>query len=211
MSWRYEHCGFSSRARQGARFGPAAPYIAIASSVLGTGLSIAGQSQKAQADAAQAAYQAQVARNNQALMEINARQAEAQGESDAERQELQTSQLEGRQRAALAAQGGDVNSGSNLDLLGDTARAGATDIATIRNNAAWKAYGYRVAGLGDEAVANADDSAAANATASLPFGIGSSLLGGASRVADKWKAAFGGDDGTPDNINPFDGSYVSTT
>ncbi len=172
--------------------GAAAPAIAVASTVLGSGLSIAGQSQKAGADAAQAAYQAQVARNNQALMEINARQAEAQGESDAERQELQTSQLEGRQRAALAAQGGDVNSGSNLDLLGDTARAGATDIATIRNNAAWKACGYRVAGLGDAGAANAADSAAANATASLPFGIGSSLLSDARQVGGYWGQAYPG-------------------
>jgi hypothetical protein len=171
--------------------GAAAPFIAIASSVIGTGLSVAAQSQQAAAQANQANYLAQVARNNQQLMEINARQAEAQGEADAEKQELTTSQLEGKQRAALAAQGGDVNAGSNLDLVGDAARAGATDLAAIRNNAAWKAYFYRARGLGEQGSASAYDAAGANALQSLPFGIGSSLLGGASQVASKWKDAFG--------------------
>ncbi len=153
---------------------------------LGTGLSIAGQSQKAQSEAGQAAYQAQVARNNQALMEINARRAEVQGDADADKQNLRTGQLEARQRAALAAQGGDVNSGTDLDLVTDTARAGATDASTIRNDAAWKAYGYRTQGLNFGAQASAADASGANALASLPFGIGSSLLGGASSIAGKW-------------------------
>lgn len=169
--------------------------ISIGTTLLNTGMGVAAQMQKAQADAAQMGYQAQVARNNQALMEINAKNALAQGESDAQRQDLQTSQLEGRQRAALAAQGGDVNSGTNLDLIGDTARAGATDTATIRSNAAWRAYGYRVAGAGYGASASNYGAAAVNATANLPFGIGSSLIGGASQIAGKWKTAFG--DATP--------------
>lgn len=170
--------------------GPAAAPIAVATSVLGTGLGIAGQAQQAQAQAAQSAYQAQVARNNQALMEINAKNVEAQGAADAERQQLKTSGLEASQRAALAAQGGDVNSGTNLDLVSDTARAGATDANTIRNNAAWKAYGYRVQGGNAAAQANDEAFQAANATAALPYGIGSSLLGNAATVSDKWSSWF---------------------
>jgi hypothetical protein len=173
-----------------------AALISIASTALTTGLGIAGQAQKAAAEAGQAGYQAQVARNNQALAEINARNAEAQGQADAGRRQLEVAQTEAKQRAVLAAMGGDVNRDSNLDLLADTARAGATDVATLRSNAAWKAYGYRVQGLGYGAAADSQRLAAANATAALPFGIGSSLLTGASSIAGKWKDAFGSPGGS---------------
>jgi hypothetical protein len=170
--------------------------IAIASlgtSLLGTGMSVIGQSQAAQAQAAQAAgmanYQRQVALLNQQLMEQNAQRVEQQGDADAERQQLKTAQIEGSQRAALAAQGGDVNTGSDLDILGDTARAGKLDELTIRSNAAQQAYGFRVQGAGAGSQAGLYGAQAANAyssLASLPFTIGSSLVGGASSFADKW-------------------------
>ncbi len=64
-------------------------------------------------------------------------------------------------------------------------------MANIRNNAAWKAYGYRAQGLADAASANDYDSQGANDLGALPYGIGSSLLGGAKSIADKWKDAFG--------------------
>ena len=172
--------------------GAAVPFISLASSVLGTGLSIAGQSQQAAAQANQAGYLAQVARNNQQAAELNAERALQQGDADASKSELQTSQLMARQRAALAMQGGDVNSGSNLDLAADTARAGATDLATIRSNAAWRAWGYRAQGLAQQGATSDAASEGADALARLPYGIGSSLLSGASQVAGRWNAAFGG-------------------
>jgi hypothetical protein len=173
--------------------------------ILGTGLGIAGQAQRAQADAAQASYMAQVARNNQALAEINARHAEDQGAAAAARQQLQTAQLIGRQRSALAAQGGDVNSGSDLDLLGDTARAGAADTATTRNDAAWKAWSYRQQGLDSAASANAAEARAGAITGALPYGIGSSLLGGAERLTPYWLKAF------PSATPGIDGGRASST
>lgn len=158
----------------------------LALTAAGTAASVMGQAQQAGQASAGAAYQAQVARNNAILMERNAVLAEQQGKVDVLNQQQKTSQVEGSQRAALAAQGGDVNSGSNLDIVGDTARAGATDAATLKYNAALKAYGYRVAGTGADASATLYSQAGANATASLPFAIGSSLLGGASSLAGKW-------------------------
>jgi hypothetical protein len=110
----------------------------------------------------------------------------SRGRPDAERQQLKTAQLAGSQRAALASQGGDVNSGSPLDILGDTARAGATDVATIRSNAARNAYGFRLQGAGAAGQASLASANAANTLANLPLGIGSSLLGGASSLAGKW-------------------------
>jgi hypothetical protein len=146
-----------------------------------TFLDIAGQQQQAAAQAGQANYLAQVARNNQAAAQRNAALALQQGEADAQRSQFKTAQTEGSQRAALAAQGGDVDSGSPLDILGDTARAGYTDTATIRSNAALKAYNYGLQANDAAASANDDDFQAANVMARLPYTEASSLLGAAKR------------------------------
>src|SRR5580700_9269969 len=108
----------------------------LAMGAVSTGMSAIGGANQAAASAAQANYQAQVARNNQMVAQWNAQRALQQGEVDADNQNLKTAQLKGSQRAALAAEGGDVDSGSPLDIVADTARAGYTDAATIRSNAA---------------------------------------------------------------------------
>ena len=121
--------------------GPAAPAIALATTVIGTGLSIASQVQQANAQAGMAGYQAQLARNRQMIADWQAQRAEQQGRVDEQQQRSKTAQVAGAQRAALASQGGDVNSGSPLDIAGDTARAGEFDARTIRSNAGLKAFG----------------------------------------------------------------------
>ncbi len=163
--------------------GPAAPIIAAATTVLSTGLSIAQQSQQAAAQAGMANYQAQLARNNQMIAEGYAQRAQQQGQVDEQNQRFKTAAVLGNQRAALASQGGDVDSGSPLDIQADTARAGEYDAQTIRNSAALKAYGYRLQGYNSGADASRYDTQAANTMAALPFGIGSSLLGGAKSLS----------------------------
>jgi hypothetical protein len=158
----------------------------LAMGAIGTGMNAIGQANTAQAQAAQMNYQAQVARNNQAVAQWNAQRALEQGEVDADNRNLKTAQLEGSQRAALAAEGGDVDSGSPLDIVADTARAGYTDAATIRSNAALQAYGYQLQAAGDAGTASADSASAVNGLANLPFGIGSSLLSGASSIGGKY-------------------------
>ncbi len=156
--------------------------LTAASTVMGA----IGQRQQAAASAGMANYQAQVARNNQMVAEWNAQRALQQGQVDEQNQRLKSAALLGSQRAALASQGGDVDSGSPLDVQADTARAGEYDAQTIRNNDALKAYGYRVQGANAGAEANLDDYKAASTMAALPYGIGSSLLGGASSLGDKY-------------------------
>lgn len=151
-----------------------------------TAMQVMGQSQQAQAQANAARYQAQVARNAQVVAGYNADNARKTGLINEDKQREQTSLIEGKQRAALASQGGDVTDGSAVDIIGDTARAGTVDALTIRSNAARQAWGYEVAGAGYGAQAGLSDMQAANATANLPFAIGSSLLGGASSIANKW-------------------------
>lgn len=169
-------------------YGPAAPALMAASMAMtaaSTVMQAAGQGQQAAAQAGQANYMAQVARNNQIAAQRNATLATQQGDVDAQKSQLKTAQLEGSQRAALAAQGGDVDSGSPLDIVGDTARAGTTDAATIRNNAALKAYNYNIQANDAAGSANDDSYQAANAMAALPYAQGSSLLGGLSSIAGK--------------------------
>ena len=160
----------------------AATVIAGAAAAGSTILSAAGQAQQAGQQVAAANYQRQMALLNQQEAQRSAQFALQQGQVQEDRQRLRTAQLMGSQRAALAAQGSDINTGSPLDIVGDTARAGESDALTIRNNAQQQAHGYEVqaAGYGGQADRYAAD--AANTMANLPFSIGSSLLGGARRA-----------------------------
>jgi hypothetical protein len=164
-----------------------ATFITAALAAAGTATSIAGQANQAQAQAGQSNYLSQVARNNQIAAQRNAELARQQGEADAQKQQLKTASLEGGQRAALASQGGDVNSGSPLDILGDTARAGYTDTATIRNNAANKAYNYEIQANDAAGAASDYGYQAANTMTNLPYSVGSSLLGGVSSIAGMFR------------------------
>lgn len=87
---------------------------------------------------------------NRRLAEFNAQQADrdadltaAAGQRASNRQRVATRQTIGAQRAAFAAQGVDVGSGSALDVQADTAELGELDAATIANEAARAALGYR--------------------------------------------------------------------
>ncbi len=166
--------------------GAAVPIITLAATAIGTGLSIAAQSRQAQARADEANYMAQVARRQQEVAERNATLVEQEGAAEEDRSRLKSSSLLGAQRAALAAQGGDITTGSPLDIFGDTARAGELDARTIRSTTARNVFNARLQANDAASRASAADVQGANALAALPYGIGSSLLSGASTMAEKW-------------------------
>lgn len=89
-------------------------------------------------------YNQQIADMNADMADAQARDAITRGQEEERRHRQSVQGLIGRQRAALAAQGVDVNSGSALDVQADAAKFGALDAVTIRNNAAREAWGYRV-------------------------------------------------------------------
>lgn len=132
------------------------------------------------AQAQQANYMAQVARNNQTIAERNAALALQQGETQATQRQQKTAQMIGSQRAALASQGADINSGSPLDVQTDTARAGAYGVANDRYNANLNAYKFHLAAANQEAAANDYATQAANARARTSARINQTLLGGGS-------------------------------
>ena len=85
----------------------------------------------------------------------------------------------------MAGNGSDVNSGSAIDIVGDTAAASEIDALTIRNNAQREAYGDKVqaGNFGADAKLSAARASYADNMASL--GVGANVLAGASTVADK--------------------------
>jgi hypothetical protein len=169
-------------------YGPAAPFIAIAATVVGTAVSAYGAIQQGNAAKEAANYQAQVANNNAITANNNAIAAEQAGAVQAEQKQMQTGQTIGKIIASKAASGLDVNSGSSADLVASTADVGELDSETIRNNADKTAYGYRTQGQSYTAQAELDQMQGDNAAAAGQIGAVSSLLSGASSVSSKWMA-----------------------
>jgi len=163
--------------------------MAVASMVAAaasTAVGVASASASADAQEKASAYQAQVAKNNQQQANQAAVYAQQQGQVMEDAKREQTAQTLGGERAAMAANGVDLDSGSALRLQGDTAKVGELDALTIKNNAARASYGYQVQGLGYADQANMDMSAASNAETAGTLNEFSSLVGGASSVGSKW-------------------------
>lgn len=171
-----------------------AAILSLGATALSTGLGVVGmvgqqqaQAQAASAAQAQARYQAQVAQQNQELARRQAADATQRGQVAEDNRRRQTALQIGQQRAGLAAQGTDFT-GSETDILGDTAAAGELDARTIRANAAREAYGYTVQGLGYGNTAALETARAANSTYTPNYlGAGASLLSGAATLSDKWR------------------------
>lgn len=152
-----------------------------------------GQMQAAQAQADAANYQAQVDRNNAIMAQQNAQDARRRGDQAMEEQQRKTAQIEGRQRAAFAANGIELTSGSPVDVLADTATFGELDRQTIGNNAEREARGYEAqrvnfnasAGLNKMKADNASAAGSLGALSSLVNGAGSALRGSSS-VSSSW-------------------------
>jgi hypothetical protein len=160
--------------------------VSAAASVLGTGVSAYGQIQAGQAAKAAGDYNAAVARNNQIVAERQAQDALARGEVAETEQRRKVRMLASSQRAALGASGVQLDAGTPLDLLGDTAAMGELDALTIRNNAEREAYGYRVQGVNFGAEAGLQTMRGNNAMSGALMSAGGTVLSGAGNVADRW-------------------------
>lgn len=92
----------------------------------------------------EASYSSSMLGVNASLARKQAEDAVSRGESSAMRAKVAARSMVGSQRAALAAQGIDIGSGSALDVQTNTAALAEIDIMTIRNNAAREAWGFNV-------------------------------------------------------------------
>lgn len=88
--------------------------------------------------------QQKIANRNADLLDASATDAIQLGEEQARQVKRQARSLRGRQRAALAGSGVDVNTGTALDLQEETTMLGEIDAATMRKNAFREAWGIRM-------------------------------------------------------------------
>lgn len=122
---------------------------------------------------------AQIGRNNAAMAEYAARDAENRGELQAQQAQRQAAQAQGATRARLAANGVDLGVGTAADLQAQNDFFGEYNATQARNNAAREAWSDRAQGANFNAQANA-------ASEQGNLGAFSTLLGSGGQVAGKW-------------------------
>ncbi|MEI6282426.1 MAG: hypothetical protein WCP82_06890 [Alphaproteobacteria bacterium] len=178
----------------------AALVIGSVATVAGVGMQMSAQKKAAQGtliqgqaqnDASQ--YQAQVARNNAQIANDNADYVLRAGETDMATQNLKGRAHLGAVKAAQAANGVDVNTGSAVDVRAGEATGARQDVLTTQNNAILKAYGYRSQAANDLAQAGLDERTGAAALKGAQISASGSglaqagtLLSGVSSLASKW-------------------------
>lgn len=142
------------------------------------------------ASANQANYAAQIADRNAKISAQQANDATENTKLEAQRRYRQIADTKGRQQAALAANGVDINFGTSVDLQRDTAMLGAEDIGQIYKAGNEQAIGFDREAWNSRAEASAQRSKASNAKLlgfAEAFGT---VLGGANQIA-KYKKGQG--------------------
>jgi hypothetical protein len=129
-------------------------------------------------------YQSKVEANNAQVAEWQAQDAEKRGQEEGQRARRANSQLRGQQRASMAANGLDLNSGSALALLDDTEYFGAVDQQTVADNTRNEAWALRSRSQNFMAQSQLNKTGAENQRPGEAAGM--SLLSSASSVAGKW-------------------------
>lgn len=169
-------------------------FLPVASLVIGgigTAVSAIGAISSGQAQAQQANYAAQVARNNATIANQNARYAMEAGQAKTEDEGLRASARLASVRAGIAAGGLDPNTGSAADVQTSDRSIGYLDTVRTQQQAALNAYGYRTQSTNFTAEAGLDTARAGADTTAGEIGAAGDLLSGASSVGDKYIKYFG--------------------
>ena len=148
------------------------------------------------AEQRKAQYQAQVAKVNQKIAKQNADYEIKVGESEAQKVGLAGQQVIAQQKVSQAAGNLDTNIGSPAQVRDSQQNAVNHDMATVRANAARRAYGHEVEAMSAEQSAtlyemggeNAVQAGAMRRSAADTMAT-SSLLSTAGSVASRWTSA----------------------
>ena len=151
---------------------------------LGTLFSIGSSFSSAQVQRDQLNYQAAVDRNNAIIRDRQAQDVIERGEETANKKKLLTKAQESRALVTLAGQGGDVTSGTSVDLLAEIPERGAIDAEKIRNNAAREANAI-LAGASNLRANAASRQASAEAINPL-YSASTTAFKSGSAVGAKW-------------------------
>lgn len=139
--------------------------------------SLAGGVSQSQALKAQGDFSQYQAEQNARLAEAQAEDATKRGAKEASRLQRQTRGVIGAQRAALAAQGIDISSGTAADIQAETAQFGIDDASTIRQNAIREAYGFQREAINTRAQGQFDRISARSQASSTLLTGGLSAIG----------------------------------
>jgi len=166
-----------------------APTIAVFAIIAETAVAVDASIQQGKAAKSQAKAQAAWNNYNAAIQEREALALETAGR-DAELQiRRQTQRLQARQRAIIAAGGGEIGQGSPLMILAETAKEAEIEALTIRQNVFQKASAQRAGAQlsllsGRNAIAQGKNLARA-----ARLQAGGALLGGIGSAASQ-KSTF---------------------
>lgn len=182
-----------------------------ATGLIGAGIQAFGQAKSSELSAAsqktELANQAYVSNMNAALSELQAQDALRQGTLAGFDVRQRAKQVKGAQRAAFAANGVKLDEGSPAAVQRSTDYLRDVDVATLTNNAARAAFGYRVPKANQQARAGAYQGGADQVS---PGGAAAtSLLGSASSIADKWYRLYGKSNPPPAASGGGRGTYAS--
>lgn len=155
-------------------------------------------------------YQAKVDEVNATYADRQTKDALERGEREQFNHYVALSRLRGRQTAQMAAGGGDLSWGSNLDIAGDTAVLGNADADTLAANTAREAQGFTIEANNYRLSAAGHRAAGSAALVSTALNTGSTILGGATQTfaaADKygkpsWWPKGGGGSAAPAGLPP---------
>lgn len=160
--------------------------VGMAAAVGGSILSASGEKQKAAATSQMYTYQAGIADLNRRIALNNRDYAITAGGEEAKRFGMKSAQVAGSIKAKQAASGIDVNAGSLVDVQKGQKQVSDLDMATIRNNAARKAYGYQVEAETASMQTEMYTAASKNSLEAGNIAAAGSLISGASNVSSKW-------------------------
>jgi hypothetical protein len=118
--------------------------MAITAGITAAAMQYKAAEGKADAQEAQAKFNAQQMEHNAELTQIRRREVLKQGEEDAFRRQEQVRSMLGKQKVNLAAQGIDVGDGTAFELMEETREIGREDVRMIKNNAWREAWGMQV-------------------------------------------------------------------
>lgn len=156
----------------------------LAPSLISAGTKAYSASNTATAQQSVLNYQSGVSSANAQLAELRAQDATRQGTLSEMDLRSRVKQVKGQQRAAFAANGVALNEGSPVQVAASTDWVRDVDIATIRNNAARAAFGYRQQAANATAQAGAYSAGAGAVNPGLS--ATTSLLGSAGSISQKW-------------------------
>lgn len=152
----------------------------------GTGINVMSKLLGAGASRRQFMYQSHVATLNSKIAEQNAQWARDAGEKENQQFGMKAAQRAGQIKVAQAASGIDVNSAGPEAVRQSQATVDKMDREQLLENAARRAYGHDMEAYSQKTKSAAYRSAAKNADAAGVVGAMTSLVSGATSVADKW-------------------------